>query len=152
MIIECRNCNKKFDLEDKLIPSKGRLVQCGFCNSQWHQLPNIKTNLLKKKPIDKVDISKDVAKEKDETKEQQVNKKKKIKSKVRDKQDFKNKNIGFFSYIFIFLISIIAFFLIAETFEYQINNIFPNFGNYIIYVYETLNNILILIKDLFKSY
>ena len=50
------------------------------------------------------------------------------------------------------LISIIAFFLIAETFEYQINDIFPNFGNYIIYVYETLNNILILIKDLFKSY
>jgi len=68
------------------------------------------------------------------------------------KSYFKNKNIGFFSYIFIFLISIIAFFLIVETFEYQINNIFPNFGNYIIYVYETLNNILILIKDLFKSY
>ena len=41
-------------------------------------------------------------------------------------EEFKNKNIGFFSYIFIFLISIIAFFLIAETFEYQINNIFPN--------------------------
>ena len=136
MIIECQNCNKKFDLEDKLIPLKGRLVQCGFCHSQWHQLPNNITSSLKEKVIDKVDISKDEVKEKDEV----------------NKQDFKNKNIGFFSYIFIFLISIIAFFLIAETFEYQINNIFPNFGNYIIYVYETLNNILILIKDLFKSY
>ena len=146
MIIECQNCNKKFDLEDKLIPLKGRLVQCGFCHSQWHQLPNIITSSLKKKVIDKVDISKD------EVKERSINKKKKIKSKARDKQEFKNKNIGFFSYIFIFLISIIALFLIAETFEYQINNIFPNFGNYIIYVYETLNNILILIKDLFKSY
>ena len=145
MIIECQNCNKKFDLEDKLIPLKGRLVQCGFCHSQWHQLPNIKTSSLKEKVIDKVDISKD------EVKEQSTNKKK-IRSKARDKQEFKSKNIGFFSYIFIFLISIIAFFLIAETFEYQINNIFPNFGNYIIYVYETLNNILILIKDLFKSY
>ena len=146
MIIECQNCNKKFDLEDKLIPLKGRLVQCGFCHSQWHQLPNNTTSLLKEKVIDKVDISKD------EVKEQPTKKKKKIKSKARDKQEIKNKNIGFFSYIFIFLISIIAFFLIAETFEYQINNIFPNFGNYIIYVYETLNNILILIKDLFKSY
>lgn len=144
MIIECQNCNKKFDLEDKLIPLKGRLVQCGFCHSQWHQLQNIITSSLKKKVIDKVDISKD------EVKVRSINKK--IKSKARDKQEFKNKNIGFFSYIFIFLISIIAFFLIAETFEYQINNIFPNFGNYIIYVYETLNNILILIKDLFKSY
>ena len=146
MIIECQNCNKKFDLEDKLIPLKGRLVQCGFCHSQWHQLPNIITKSPKKKVIDKVDISKD------EAKEQSINKRKKIKSKTRDKQEFKSKNIGFFSYIFIFLISIIAFFLIAETFEYQINNIFPNFGNYIIHVYETLNNILILIKDLFKSY
>ncbi len=145
MIIECQNCNKKFDLEDKLIPLKGRLVQCGFCHSQWHQLPNIITSSLKKKVIDKVDVSKV------EVKERSINKKK-IRSKARDKQEFKNKNIGFFSYIFIFLISIIAFFLIAETFEYQINNIFPNFGNYIIYVYETLNNILILIKDLFKSY
>ena len=144
MIIECQNCNKKFDLEDKLIPLKGRLVQCGFCHSQWHQLPNNTTSSLKEKVIDKVDISKD------EVKVRSINKK--IKSKARDKQEFKNKNIGFFSYIFIFLISIIAFFLIAETFEYQINNIFPNFENYIIYVYETLNNILILIKDLFKSY
>ena len=146
MIIECQNCNKKFDLEDKLIPLKGRLVQCGFCHSQWHQLPNIIT----KSP--KVDISKDEVKEKDEVKVQPTKRKKKVKSKDRDKQDFKNKNIGFFSYIFIFLISIIALFLIAETFKYQINNIFPNFENYIIYVYETLNNILILIKDLFKSY
>ena len=146
MIIECQNCNKKFDLEDKLIPLKGRMVQCGFCHSQWQQLPNIITSSLKEKVIDKVDISKD------EAKEQSINKRKKIRSKTRDNQKFKSKNIGFFSYIFIFLISIIAFFLIAETFEYQINNIFPNFGNYIIYVYETLNNILILIKDLFKSY
>ena len=120
------------------------MVQCGFCHSQWHQLPNIKTSSLKEKVIDKVDISKD------EAKEQSINKK--IRSKARAKQEFKSKNIGFFSYIFIFLISIIAFFLIVETFEYQINNIFPNFRNYIIYVYETLNNILILIKDLFKSY
>ena len=64
MIIECQNCNKKFDLEDKLIPLKGRLVQCGFCHSQWHQLPNIITSSLKKKVIDKVDISKDKTKNK----------------------------------------------------------------------------------------
>ena len=71
MIIECQNCNKKFDLEDKLIPLKGRLVQCGFCHSQWHQLPNIsKVSSLKEKVIDKVDISKD------EAKEQSINKKK----------------------------------------------------------------------------
>ena len=104
MIIECQNCNKKFDLEDKLIPLKGRLLQCGFCHSQWHQLPNIITSSPKEKVIDKVDISNEEVKEKDEVKEQPTKKKKKIKSKARDKQEFKNKNIGFFSYIFIFLI------------------------------------------------
>ena len=72
MIIECQNCNKNFDLEDKLIPLKGRLVQCGFCHSQWHQLPNIITKSPKKKVIDKVDISKY------EAKEQSINKTKKI--------------------------------------------------------------------------
>ena len=57
MIIECQNCNKKFDLEDKLMPLKGRLVQCGFCHSQWHQLPNIITSSLKKKVIDIFDTN-----------------------------------------------------------------------------------------------
>ena len=141
MILECQNCNKKFNVEDNLIPLKGRLVQCGFCNSQWHQLPKITKIPIKKKIFEKVNVHKDTSKL------QSINNNK-VKSKARHKQ----KHIGFFSYIFIFLISIIAFFLIAETFEYQINNIFPNFENYIIYVYETLNNILILIKDLFKSY
>ena len=82
MIIECQNCNKKFDLEDKLIPLKGRLVQCGFCHSQWQQLPNIITSSLKKKVIDKVDISKDEVKEKDEVKVQPTKKKKKLKVKI----------------------------------------------------------------------
>ena len=39
MIIECKNCSKKFTVNDTDIPSNGRLVQCGFCSTQWHQLP-----------------------------------------------------------------------------------------------------------------
>jgi len=39
MIIECKNCSKKFTVNDADIPSNGRLVQCGFCSTQWHQLP-----------------------------------------------------------------------------------------------------------------
>ena len=147
MILECQNCNKKFNVEDILIPLKGRLVQCGFCNSQWHQLPKITKIPIEKKIFEKVNVHKDTSK----LQSINNNKIKKL-DKIKSKAHHKQKHIGFFSYIFIFLISIIAFFLIAETFEYQINNIFPNFGNYIIYVYETLNNILIFIKDLFKSY
>ena len=148
MIIECQNCNKKFDIKDTLIPSKGRLVQCGFCHSKWRQLPNIEQSYIQKKIIDEVSLSKE------EAKPQPLIKKKKIKNlnKIKSNTYHKEKNIGFFSYIFLFLISIVALFLLLETFKYQINNIFPNFDKYIIYVYETLDNILILIKDLFKSY
>ena len=148
MIIECQNCNKKFDIKDTLIPSKGRLVQCGFCHSKWRQLPNIEQSSIQKKIIDEVSLPKE------EAKPQPLIKKKKIKNlnKIKSNTYHKEKNIGFFSYIFLFLISIVALFLLLETFKYQINNIFPNFDKYIIYVYETLDNILILIKDLFKSY
>ena len=36
MIIECTNCNKKFNVNDELIPSNGRQIKCGSCNHSWH--------------------------------------------------------------------------------------------------------------------
>ena len=36
MIIECVNCNKKFNVNPELIPENGRLVKCGYCNHNWH--------------------------------------------------------------------------------------------------------------------
>ena len=35
MIITCNNCNKKFNLDSKLIPDKGRLLECASCNHKW---------------------------------------------------------------------------------------------------------------------
>ena len=35
MIITCNNCNKKFNLDSKLIPDKGRLLQCASCDHKW---------------------------------------------------------------------------------------------------------------------
>ena len=39
MIIECKNCLKKFTVRDSDIPIKGRTVQCGNCSTQWVQMP-----------------------------------------------------------------------------------------------------------------
>ena len=39
MIVECKNCLKKFTVKDSDIPSKGRTVQCGNCSTQWIQIP-----------------------------------------------------------------------------------------------------------------
>ena len=39
MIIECKNCLKKFTVRDSDIPIQGRIVQCSNCSSQWQQMP-----------------------------------------------------------------------------------------------------------------
>ena len=35
MIIECPNCNKKFNLDKKLIPENGRTLKCSSCDHIW---------------------------------------------------------------------------------------------------------------------
>ena len=78
MIISCEKCNKKFELEENLIPETGRLLQCGSCSHKWHYMPekiinlnneiNITDNYSSDEPLD-VTTNK--------------NKKKKIKNKKR---------------------------------------------------------------------
>ena len=38
MIVSCPNCDKKFNIDEKLIPEKGRLLQCSNCNHKWHYI------------------------------------------------------------------------------------------------------------------
>ena len=35
MIITCPSCEKKFEIDESLIPEKGRNLQCGSCNKKW---------------------------------------------------------------------------------------------------------------------
>ena len=43
MIINCINCNKKFDVDSSLIPEKGRTIQCSSCNHIWFFKPNLES-------------------------------------------------------------------------------------------------------------
>ena len=43
MIIQCINCNKKFEVDSSLIPNNGRNIQCGSCNHTWFFIPNLGT-------------------------------------------------------------------------------------------------------------
>ena len=36
MIISCPNCNKRFNIDQSLIPDEGRLLQCSNCMHKWH--------------------------------------------------------------------------------------------------------------------
>ena len=62
MIIDCPVCNKKFDIDQDLIPTDGRLLQCGSCNHKWF----FKLNINEKKPKEEIKIKpkKDFNKEK----------------------------------------------------------------------------------------
>ena len=49
MIINCPCGKKKFALDENLIPDKGRLLQCGFCDETWFFDKNInnQSNFIK---------------------------------------------------------------------------------------------------------
>ena len=55
MIIECKNCLKKFTVRDGDIPIKGRTVQCGNCSTQWLQMPITTTVKIDDLNVDDVD-------------------------------------------------------------------------------------------------
>ena len=55
MIIECKNCLKKFTVRDSDIPIQGRTVQCGNCSTQWLQMPIAPSVTTGNLDVDEVD-------------------------------------------------------------------------------------------------
>ena len=52
MIITCDQCLKKFEIDSKLIPDEGRLLQCSSCHNKWFYKKDIpqKTIVISKPP------------------------------------------------------------------------------------------------------
>ena len=154
MIILCENCNKKFEIQDNLIPDKGRLLECGSCAHQWHYTPITKLELT-----DEVQI-------KDEPTEQLIVKKTKKKSKIIEKIDendadneidhtnenitTKKKNISFINFLLVGIISFVAIVILVDTFKNQIAYVIPNISLYINELHEILRDIFLFIADLSK--
>ena len=61
MIIQCNNCAKKFIVKDSNIPKDGRMVECGYCSTNWHQMPI----LIQTKTSKELKIEKPVANDED---------------------------------------------------------------------------------------
>tara|TARA_Y100001960_G_scaffold81843_1_gene87357 strand:+ start:184 stop:828 length:645 start_codon:yes stop_codon:yes gene_type:complete len=51
MIIQCKSCSRKFIVKDRDIPEEGRMVQCGYCSVNWHQMPVVKLTKTTKQTI-----------------------------------------------------------------------------------------------------
>ena len=148
MIISCENCNKKFDLEDNLIPESGRVLQCGSCSHQWHYIPANKITLVNE--IDSTKSSKNIKK----SLVKKTNKKKINVDKntlESDESILENKNgAGFFSYLLVIIISLVALIVIGDTFKPYLLTIVPNLDFYLSSLYESLTDIYLFFKDLLK--
>ena len=190
MIIECKNCHKKFAVRNSDIPVKGRIVQCGHCSTQWLQMPITSSLKTKDFNVDVADqeTSKDefkasdgknykflgsqwaevlpsgkfgslarkkISAELDKLSSRRPIKKSKIIKKSNQPADLYQETedgMGLFSIFIVLVITFAAIILVLDTFKNQLIPFFPSLDNYLVYIFETLNNIYIIIKDLFISY
>ncbi len=161
MIIECVNCNKKFEVNSDLIPDSGRTIQCGSCNYLWF----FNKNDLSKSESNKNEIpSKKPLSTKKKKNIGNFSKKSKKNLDVNDKISLKkdsntsalvkyeNKSnftfVKFLSYILVLIITFIAFVIVIDTFKSPLYNIFPKLEPIMFSLYETLKDIELFIKDL----
>ena len=164
MIIACPNCNKKFKIDNSLIPDEGRDLQCGSCNHVWlYKIEDENSKILKlKEEIDindietKVDmINEEIVENKNPlTKiETELNNQKKEKNieKQKETKIFKNtENTGnkFFSYLIVFIISFVALIILLDTLKNPLINVFPGLEIILFNLFETLQDIKLFIIDL----
>ena len=162
MIITCPSCNKKFKIEDALIPSKGRNLQCGSCNHNWfYKIENKTSEPLKlEENIDEKVI------EPTENNVSNYNNTESLKEKLNQELDKdikkdniiqnsdlpkKSKNITFgkfLSYIIVSIISFAVFVILIDTLKTPLINIFPGLEILLFNLFETLKDIKLFIIDL----
>ena len=157
MIIQCTNCNKKFEVDPELIPEKGRTIQCGSCDHNWFykkDIPQPSSEIHEEIPvveeIQEINISNQEVGEiniPDEKFEDKTTFK-----QIDDAKNSKQSNIfnKIISYLIVAIISFVALIIVLDTFKTPLNNIFPNLEQILFNLYETFEDISLFFKDLIK--
>ena len=161
MIINCINCNKKFEVNSELIPSEGRTIQCGSCNHIWFYKHNIqlKKDLISPDKIKDVPKTKNIIKNKVKDIELKKSKKnltkeideiinKKEKSLVKYQNEKKFTFSKFLSFILVLIISFVGLIIILDTFKAPLYKLFPKLEILLFSLFEILKDIKLFIKDL----
>ena len=162
MIIDCINCNKKFNVDQNLIPKNGRKIQCGSCDHTWHYknekltsetFVNDEQNDHQKKIFENNQSDSFENKLNDEA-EKITGKDKSIKKFENEKVIESEKEIktsvlsNFFSYLIVFIISILALIILIDTIKSPLIDIFPGLEIVLFSLFETLKDIKLFIIDL----
>ena len=150
---------------DSIKASDGKTYK--FLGSQWAQLlPSGKTGLFAKKKIGS-ELDKLTGRKPKKTSKKKIKKSKQIDPSLEKVDDTKllpdiykpKEGIGFFGYFFLIIIICFSLIGIFKTFENDLINIFPEIeyifellDEQLVYVAETIKNIIVITKDLINSY
>ena len=161
MIISCPSCLKKFKIEETLIPSKGRNLQCGSCNYNWFYK-------IENKTVEPFKLEENIE-EKIEDSDESVlisSSSETLKAKLDQEldKDVKNDDIThnsdlpkksenitfskFLSYIIVSIISFAVFVILIDTIKTPLIDIFPGLEILLFNLFETLQDIKLFIIDL----
>ena len=158
MIISCEKCNKKFEVNDNLIPEQGRLLQCSSCDHKWFFKKTEK--LIKKKKPKKIIKENDnkilsetfVEKkiEKEEITNTTLNEETLSEIDDEEPQVKKDKKTNYLKIFIVIIITFVAIIIIIETFKHQISFIYPDIETLLSNLYESLRDINLFLRDLIK--
>ena len=164
MIIECESCNKKFELEESLIPDRGRLLQCGNCENTWFFnikkkssgiLPQLKNDDLSINQNDTILNTKKSSKKDNEIQKKTLtneNLTTDIISENNNKIEKLNSRFNFnkiLSFFLVTLISLTALVILLDTFKAPLSGSFPELEIILYNLYETIKDIYLFLKNLF---
>tara|TARA_B100000900_G_scaffold150449_1_gene127830 strand:- start:180 stop:656 length:477 start_codon:yes stop_codon:yes gene_type:complete len=155
MIIVCPSCKKKFEVDEGLIPEKGRLLKCGTCNEAWFFNKNDQLNFISPKSIsiNQEEIDNDISKyidKKNETIKKKLDNLPNNKGteiiKYKPKSSFTIGKV--LRYFVVSIITFIAVIIILDTFKDPLGIFFPNLEMILYNLFETLIDLLLFGKDL----
>ena len=138
MIITCPSCNKKFEINASLIPDKGRTLQCGSCNHQWFFKEEMKEEFTEKPSKTKL-------------REKKIEISREDLPVIYEKKTSYSKTIyKIFSYLIVFIISIVALIIFLDTFKNNLTSIFPELELVLYNLFESIKDIKLFLNDLIK--
>ena len=165
MIISCPECNKRFNINQNLIPEDGRLLQCSSCMHKWHFIIKKKDEIIEEPIISEQVITEDKNQEnkinpseefkpiENKTIEKELKKTQKVKNKVKKKEQKrikKDKPIKLVNMLIVIIISVAALIIIIDTFRLELSKYMPFLNPMLNNFYAILADINSFIKDLIK--
>ena len=147
MIITCPSCQKKFKLDNNLLPENGRTLQCGSCDYKWFFKKKDK-DVIVEKPLELTQTKDEVV---DEIK---VNLETTLAQNTQENQivdDGLNISLlKIFNYFIVLIITVIAAIIFLDTFKNNLSSVFPNLELFLYNLFETIKDINLFVKDLIR--